>query len=138
MESSVWRFTPLGSQWAIVHFINIFVAKSQFYQFWKPLFMHAQEYPVMKDWLNMHKDRLSTKELWNLDAKKALIFPDLKKWLDEQNRVAEQNIYDVKGKRKVPPSPPKLKKKKNDDRDRAVVQRKHKKVKMAKEVEESE
>ena len=121
----------------IVHFIDIFVAKSQFYQFWKPLFMHAQEYPVMKDWLNMHKDRLPTKELWNLDAKKALTFPDLKKWLDEQDRVAEQNIHDVKGKRTVPPSPPKLRKK-NDDRDRAVVQRKHKKVKIAKEVEESE
>ena len=39
--------------------------------------------------------------------------------------LAEQNIHDVKGKRKVPPSPPKLKKKKKkNDRDWAVVQRK--------------
>ena len=49
----------------IVHFIDIFVAKTQFYQFWKPLFSKAQEYPEMKDWLNQHKDRLSTQELWN-------------------------------------------------------------------------
>ena len=40
----------------IVHFIDIFVAKSQFYQIWKPTFSRAQEYPVMKDWLNQHKD----------------------------------------------------------------------------------
>ena len=64
----------------IVHFINIFVAKSQFYEIWKPLFSRAQEYPNMKDWLNQHKDRLSTTDLWNVDAKRTLTFADLKKW----------------------------------------------------------
>jgi hypothetical protein len=44
---------------------------------------------------------------------------------------------DAKGKRKAPASPPKLKKK-NQDRDRTVVQRKHKKAKPASEVDESE
>jgi hypothetical protein len=37
-------------------FIEIFVAKSQIYQFWKPLLSQAQEYPEMKDWLNQHKN----------------------------------------------------------------------------------
>jgi hypothetical protein len=123
----------------IVHFIDIFIAKSQFYQIWRPLFTRAQEYPDMKDWLNTHKDRLPTKELWNLASKRAPTFPDLKKWLDEQDRAADQQIHavpDMKGKRKAPPSPPKLKKKKHDDRDRSVVQRKHKKVKIAPQAEE--
>jgi len=31
----------------IVTFIDIFIAKSQFYQFWRPLFLQAQEYPDM-------------------------------------------------------------------------------------------
>jgi len=111
----------------IVHFIDIFVAKSQFYQIWKPLFSRAQEYPVMKDWLNQHKDRLSTKELWNENSR-TLTFADLKKWLEEKDREVDIKKQDVKGKRKAPPSPPKLKKKR-DERDRAVVQRKHKKSK---------
>ena len=37
--------------------------------------------------------------------------------------------HDVKGRKMASASPPKLKKKKNDDRDQAVVQRKHKKPK---------
>ena len=116
----------------IVNFIDIFVAKSQFYQIWKPTFARAQEYPDMKDWLNEHKDRLSTKELWNVEAQHALTFADLKKWLEEKDREADIK-QDVKGKRKAPQSPPKLKKKKHDDRDRGVVQRKHKKSKASME-----
>ena len=42
----------------IINFIDIFVAKSQFYLFWMPLFMEAQEYPAMKDWLNTQPDQL--------------------------------------------------------------------------------
>ena len=91
----------------------------------------------MKDWLDDHKDRLSTKELWQIDSKRAITFPDLKKWLEEQDRKVEMKKYDVKGKRKAPPSPPKLKKK-NNDRDRAVVQRKHKKAKVTRETEEED
>ena len=41
-----------------------------------------------------------------------------------------------KGKRKVPPSPQKLKMKKHDSRDRPVVQRKHKKIKTSKKSED--
>ena len=89
----------------------------------------------MKDWLNQHKDRLSTKELWNLDANHTLTFADLKKWLEEKER--EANIkQDGKGKRKAPQSPPKPKKKRPDERDRAVVQRKHKKSKTSKQSDE--
>jgi hypothetical protein len=115
----------------IVNFIDIFVAKSQFYQMWKPTFLRAQEYPVMKDWLNQHKDRLSTKDLWSVEAQHTLTFADLKKWLEEKDREADIK-QDVKGKRKAPQSPPKLKKKKHDDRDRGV-QRKHKKSKTSME-----
>jgi hypothetical protein len=112
----------------IVHFIDIFVAKSQFYQIWKPMFSRAQQFPVMKDWLNQHKDRLSTKELWNEDNR-TLTFADLKKWLEEKDREVDIKKQDGKGKRKAPQSPPKLKKKKHDERDRSVVKRKHKKSK---------
>jgi hypothetical protein len=119
-----------GHPWlpTIVHFIDIFVAKSQFYQIWKPMFSQAQEYPDMKDWLNQHKDRLSTKELWNEDNR-TLTFADLKKWLEEKDREVDIKKQDGKGKRKAPQSPPKLKKKKHDERDRSVVKRKHKKSK---------
>ena len=117
----------------IVHFIDIFVAKTQFYQIWKPTFTRAQEYPVMKDWLNQHKDRLLTKELWNLDANRTPTFADLKKWLEEKDRDADIKNQSEKGKQKAPQSPPKLKKKKHDERERAVVQRKHKKSKASKE-----
>ena len=116
----------------IVHFIDIFVAKSQFYQIWKLTFSHAQEYPVMKDWLNQHKDRLSTKELWNLDGNHTLTFADLKKWLEEKDRDVDIKHQDVKGKRKVQ-SPTKSKKKRHDERDSVVVQRKHKKSKTVKQ-----
>jgi len=119
---------------SIVHFIEIFIAKSQFYQIWKPLFSQGQEYRVMKDWLNQHKDRVSTKELWNLDSKRTITFADLKKWLEEKDRESEMK-HDEKGKKRAPPSPPKSKKKKND-RDRAVVQRKHKKIKTSRKSED--
>jgi hypothetical protein len=116
----------------IVNFIDIFVAKSQFYQFWKPLFSRAQEYPDMKDWLNQHKDRLSTKDLWN-DAKHTPTFVDLKKWLEEKDREIDIKQKDGKGKRKATQSPQKLKNKRHDERDRGVVQRKHKKSKTSKQ-----
>ncbi len=124
----------------IVHFIDIFVAKSQFYQIWKPMFSRAQEYPAMKDWLNQHDGCVSTKELWNEDSKRAITFTNLKKWLEIKDREVEmkQLQVDGKGKRKVPPSPQKLKTKKHDNRDRPVVQRKHKKIRISKESEEEE
>ena len=43
--------------------------------------------------------------------------------------------HDVKGKKKAPSSPPKLKKK-NADRDQAVVKRKHKKPVATQDTEE--
>ena len=87
----------------------------------------------MKDWLNQHKDQLPTKELWNVDAKHTLTFSDLKKWLEEKDWEVDTRQQDQKGKRKAPQSPPKLKKKKHNERDRAVVQKKHKKSKTSKQ-----
>ena len=87
----------------------------------------------MKDWLNQHKDRLSTKELWDEDAKHSLTFSDLKQWLEAKDWEADIKQHDGKGKRKAPQSPRKLKKKKQDERDRAVVQRKHKKSKISRQ-----
>ena len=121
----------------VIHFIEIFIAKSQFYQFWKPLLSRAQEYPEMKDWLNQHKDQMSTKELWNTNSNRPLTFPDLKKWLYDKDRAVEMKKNDAKGKRKAPASPPKSKKK-DHDRDRPVVQRKHKKFKRTRESDGSE
>ena len=91
----------------------------------------------MKDWLNQHKDRLSTKELWNVNAERTLTFADLKRWLEEKDREVDIK-RDEKGKRKALQSPPKLKKKKHDERDRTVVQRKHKKSKTSKQSDEEE
>ena len=60
-------------------------------------------------------------------------FPDLKKWLDKKDREGELKRRDVKGKRKAPDSP-----KKNRDKDRPVVQRKHKKLRQAREDSDEE
>jgi hypothetical protein len=126
-----------GAVWIpnIVTFINIFVAKSQFYQFWKPLFSRAQSYPDMRDWLDQHEDCLSTEDLWEMRTSRALGFPDLKNWLDRKDREGDMKKRgDMKGKRKAPDSP----KKKKNDRDRPVVQRKHKKLKQARDSDEEE
>ena len=58
----------------------------------------------------------------------------MKKWLEKKDQEAEVKKCDQKGKRKDPDSP----KKKNHDRDQLVVQRKHKKVKQARNSEEEE
>ncbi|EDR00454.1 uncharacterized protein LACBIDRAFT_334112 [Laccaria bicolor S238N-H82] len=50
----------------LVTFIEIFIAKSQFYQFGRPLFLRAQEYLEMRDWLDEAEDCLSTKDLWEI------------------------------------------------------------------------
>ena len=57
-----------GAIWvpSIITFLDIFIAKSQFYQKWKPLFLRAQEYPDMKDWLDEYEDCLSTEDLWGI------------------------------------------------------------------------
>ena len=125
-----------GAVWvpSIITFIDIFIAKSQFYQTWKPLFLRAQEYPDMKDWLDEYEDCLSTEDLWGIKTTRALGFPDLKRWLEDKDREGEMKRHDPKGKRKAPDSP----KKKNRDRDRPVVQRKHKKLKQARNSDEGE
>lgn len=124
-----------GAAWIpnIVDFIHIFIAKTQFYQVWKPTFLRAEEYPDMRDWLNEEEDCLATEDLWELRGSRVLGFPDLKKWLDKKDREGELKRRDVKGKRKAPDSP-----KKNRDKDRPVVQRKHKKLRQAREDSDEE
>jgi len=122
-----------GAVWVpnIVTFINIFIAKTQFYQVWKPTFLQAEEYPDMQDWLNEEEDCLAIEDLWDMRGSRVLGFPDLKKWLDKKDREGELKKCDLKGKRKAPDSP-----KKNQDRDWPVVQRKHKKLRQERDSDE--
>lgn len=113
---------------SITDFINIFVAKSQFYNIWRPTFIRAQEWPDMKDWLNTHPERKPNKELWGHEARKAYSFVDLKAWIAEKDRAEDIRQFEKldKGKRKASNSPTKLRKK-HDDRDQPVHKKKHKK-----------
>jgi hypothetical protein len=122
-----------GAVWVpnIIVFINIFIAKTQFYQVWKPTFLRAEEYPDMRYWLNEEEDCLDTEELWSMRGSRVLGFPDLRKWLDKKDREGDLKKRDLKGKRKAPDSP-----KKNQDRDRPIVQRKHKKSRKARDSDE--
>lgn len=125
-----------GAVWVpnIVDFIHIFIAKTQFYQVWKPTFLRAEEYPDMRDWLNEEEDCLSTEDLWELRGSRVPSFPDLKNWLDKKDREGElKKRGDLKGKRKAPDSP-----KKNRDKDQPVVKRKHKKLRHGKERDSDE
>ena len=67
-----------------------------------------------------------------MDANHTLTFADLKKWLEEKDQDVDIKHQDVKGKRKAQ-SPTKSKKKRHDERDSVVVQRKHKKSKTVKQ-----
>ena len=71
----------------------------------------------MTAWLDQHKDRLSSRELWGDIAKQAITFVDLKKCLKYKDQEAEVKKYEGKGKKKASPSPskPKPKPKKHDD-----------------------
>ena len=70
-----------GAAWIpnIVEFIHIFLAKTQFYEVWKPAFPRAQEYPDMWDWLNEEEDCFATEDLWELRGSQVLVFPDLRR-----------------------------------------------------------
>lgn len=82
----------------------------------------------MTAWLDRHKDRLPSQELWGDVAKRAITFVDLRRWLKERDREAEVKKFEGKGKKKAPPSPNKPRPKKHDDRDKTLVKRKHKKT----------
>ena len=124
----------------IVDFINIFIAKSQFYQVWRPLFLQAALYPDLTAWLHQHRDCLSSQEIWGDTSKRAITFVDLKKWLKEKDREVEVKKYDRKEKKKAPPSPSKAlpKQKKHDERDKTLVKRRHKTTKKAMDSDEEE
>jgi len=67
-----------------VDLVNIFIAKSQFYSSWKPLFKGAQKYPEMIAWLDNNSDCESDSELWGEDNDK-YSFNDLKDWLGKKD-----------------------------------------------------
>ena len=84
-------------------------------------FFQSSELDLRTLWLNEEEDCLATEDLWELRGSRVLGFPDLKKWLDKRDCEGELKRHDVKWKRQGPDSP-----KKNRDKDRPVVQRKHK------------
>ena len=64
-----------GAAWIpnIVDVIHIFIAKTQFYQVWKPTFLRAEEYPDMWDWLNEEEDCLATEDWWELRGNRPVV-----------------------------------------------------------------
>lgn len=99
-------------------FIDIFIAKSQYYRTWKPLFKAAVKNPAMLAWLKLDNDRKPDNVIWGIEQE-SYGFEDLRKWLDNVKG------NDVKEKRQVLASP--KGKKKTDTRDRAVEKKKLKK-----------
>lgn len=74
----------------VLDFINIFVAKSQYYRTWKGTFEQAGNYPIMKDWLAGEKDRKSDKSVWGFTKSGGLYsLEDLKTWIQQQKRKDE-------------------------------------------------
>ncbi|KDR65513.1 hypothetical protein GALMADRAFT_232924 [Galerina marginata CBS 339.88] len=103
----------------VPEFIDIFVAKSQYYKTWRKKFLRASKFSVMVDWLNQTEDRLSNEEIWGPGPKASITFRDLETWLQKKERDAV-----VKGKAKAGSS---SKGKKHDGRDRGVERKSHKK-----------
>ncbi|KAF8878976.1 hypothetical protein CPB84DRAFT_1817459 [Gymnopilus junonius] len=80
----------------VPEFIDIFVAKSQYYKTWKKKFLQAAQFSVMVDWLEQKEDRLSNEEIWGPGSKPTIMFKDLENWLQKKEREAVQ-----KGKAKA-------------------------------------
>lgn len=126
-KNEEWKALVDDDPWTIIFpdFVDIFVAKSQFYKVWRPKFTRANTFPEMVDWLNDVDDCLSNDQLWGPGHDKTLTFTHLENWLTIKERESKR-----KGKEKatrVSKSPPKGKKR--DDRDISGEQkRKHKKM----------
>lgn len=122
----------------VPQFIDIFVAKSQYYDVWRPKFRVAETYPDMKNWLEQKPDALSNKELWGTRSKSTIGFPDLTEWLVAKEAAALITL--AKGKSKAVSASPSKGKGKGKGRDAPVLEKKpHKKSKKPEtESEESE
>ncbi len=99
-------------------FIDIFVAKSQYYGTWKQIFEEAERFPAMHDWLALEDDQKSDKAIWG-EIKSTYSFDDLRTWIhgrQREQKAAEQN-RDQKSKspEKKKSKKKKIKKTKQDD-----------------------
>ena len=66
-------------------FIDIFVAKSQYYGTWKQIFEEAERFPAMHDWLALEDDQKSDKAIWG-EIKSTYSFDDLRTWIHGRQR----------------------------------------------------
>ena len=78
------------NQWvpSLKDFIEIFVAKTQYYGTWKKAFDDAVKFPVMQDWLAMEDDRKSDRAVWG-EEKGSYSFEDLKDYIQKKKRERE-------------------------------------------------
>src|SRR6266545_6498417 len=86
-------------------FIDIFVAKSQYYGTWKQIFEEAECFPAMRDWLALEDDRKSDKAIWG-EIKSTYSFEDLRTWIYESrgskrqlNRIGIRNQNHLRRRR---------------------------------------
>jgi hypothetical protein len=104
-----WQALTDPNPWAVSlkEFIDIFIAKSQYYGTWKPVFDKAEKIPIMRDWLALEEDRKSDRAVWG-EVKSSYSFEDLKAWIQKKER--EQIVAERKQENK--PSEKKKTKKK--------------------------
>lgn len=69
-------------------FIEIFVAKTQYYGTWKKAFDDAVRFPALQDWLAMEEDRKSDRAIWGVE-KGSYSFEDLKDYIRKKKRERE-------------------------------------------------
>ena len=77
-------------QWVphLKDFIEIFVAKTQYYGTWKKAFDDAIRFPAMQDWLAKEDDRKSDRAVWG-EEKGSYSFEDLKEYIQKKKRERE-------------------------------------------------
>lgn len=108
----------------LMDFIHIFVAKSQFYDNWKPAFREAKQFPILIDWLDKKPGCLMNKEMWG-DDKDTYSLSDMNKWM-ARGGPPNGRMVDVKEKRQEKSADKKSKKKKKEISSVSDLERKKK------------
>ena len=88
---------------SLKEFIEIFVAKSQYYSTWKKEFDDAIRTPVMHDWLKAEEDRKSDRAVWGED-KQSYSFEDLKVYNRKKARERELEVQHAEERKSGPTS----------------------------------
>ena len=96
----------------LMDFIHIFVAKSQFYDNWKPAFREAKQFPILIDWLDQRPGCLTNKEMLG-DDKDTYSLSDMNKWMARGGPPTGKKV-DVKERRGEKSAEKKSKKKKKE------------------------